>query len=54
LVIRQVYNKFYKDYEGFYSAIWNCLEQTDTTYKEELEALLNPKFQTLRNVSFQP
>jgi transposase len=49
-----LYNKFYKDYEGFYSAISNCLEQTDTAYKEELETLLNPKFQTFRNVSFQP
>jgi transposase len=49
-----LYNKFYTDYEEFCSAISDCLEQTDTTYKEELETLLAPKFQTFQNVSFQP
>lgn len=49
-----LYNKFYNDYEKFCSAISDCLEQTDTTYKEELETLLTPKFQTFQNVSFQP
>jgi len=46
-----LYNKFYKDYKQFYTAISDCLEQTDTTYKEKLENLLNPKFQTFKNVT---
>jgi transposase len=49
-----LYNKFYKEYESFCTAILGCLEQTDTTYKEELETLLSPKFQTFANVTFQP
>ena len=49
-----LYNKFYKDYKQFCTAILGCLEQTDTTYKEELESLLTPKFQSFKNVTFQP
>lgn len=49
-----LYNQFYKDYEQFCMTILDCLEQTDTTHKEELETLLTPKFQTFKNVSFHP
>lgn len=49
-----LYNQFYKDYEQFCTAILDCLGQTDTTHKEELETLLSPKFQTFANVKFQP
>jgi transposase len=49
-----LYNKFYKEYDQFCTAILGCLEQTDTTHKEELETLLNLKFQTFANVTFQP
>lgn len=49
-----LYNQFYKDYGQFCAAILDCLEQTDTLYKEDLETLLAPKFQTFQNVSFHP
>jgi len=51
---KALYNQFYKDYEQFCMAILDCLEQTDTTHKEELETLLTPKCQTFKNVSFHP
>lgn len=49
-----LYNQYYPKYEQFYSAILNCLEQTDSTYKEELETLLVAKFQSFENVIIQP
>jgi transposase len=49
-----LYNQYYPKYERFYSAILNCLEQTDSTYKEELETLLVPRFQSFENVTIQP
>jgi transposase len=49
-----LYNKYHKDYAQFCQAILDCLEQTETTHKEALHTLLTPKFQTFKNVSFQP
>jgi hypothetical protein len=51
---KALYNEFYEDYQQFCTAILGCLAQTNTTYKEELETLLTPKFQTFTNVTFQP
>jgi transposase len=51
---KALYNEFYEDYQQFCTAILGCLARTNTTYKEELETLLTPKFQTFTNVTFQP
>ena len=49
-----LYNQFYQDYELFYTTIVDCLQQTHTTHREALQTFLNPKFQSFKNVSFQP
>lgn len=51
---KALYNQYYPKYEQFCSAIMNCLEQTDSTYKEELETLLATNFQSFKNVIIQP
>ena len=49
-----LYNKHYKEYDKFCTAISDCLDQTHTTHKAALETLLTPKFQTFENVTFNP
>lgn len=49
-----LYNQYYPRYEQFYKTIANCLEQTGTTYKQELDTLLVAKFQSFKNVTIQP
>ncbi len=41
-----LYSKYYAHFTDFKQAISNCLAQTHTTYKKELDALLTLKFQT--------
>ena len=41
-----LYSKYYKDFEAFKASITECLNSTGTVYKEELDSLLKPKFQT--------
>lgn len=48
-----LYNQYYPRYEQFCLAITNCLEQTDSAYKEELDTLLVAKFQSFQNVTVQ-
>lgn len=43
-----LYSKYYDDFESFKGAITDCLAQTDTTYKEELDSLLTLKFQSFK------
>ena len=43
-----LYSKYYDDFELFKGAITDCLAQTDTTYKEELDSLLTLKFQSFK------
>lgn len=45
-----LWSKYYSDFKQFKAAISDCLSQTHTTYKDELKSLLNPKFQTFKNV----
>lgn len=45
-----LWSKYYSDFNEFKAAITDCLKQTHTTYKDELKSLLNPKFQTFKNV----
>jgi len=40
-----LYSKYYSEFKDFKNAIINCLNQTDTTYKEELDSLLTLRFQ---------
>ena len=49
-----LYNKYYQHYDLFCTAIADCLAQTHTTHQAALETLLTPKFQTFKNVTFNP
>lgn len=41
-----LYSIYYDSFAAFSSAISDCLKHTHTTYKTELDSLLNHKFQT--------
>ena len=43
-----LYSKYYPDFKLFKQAISACLEQTSTTYKEELNSLLKLNFQSFK------
>jgi transposase len=43
-----LYSTYYEDFDSFKTAIQDCLAQTDTTYKEELDSLLTLKFQSFK------
>jgi len=43
-----LYSKYYDNFDSFKLAINNCLAQTDTTYKNELDSLLTLKFQSFK------
>lgn len=45
-----LYSVYYDNFDTFKEAITICLSKTDTEYKEELDTLLNPKFQTFDKV----
>ena len=45
-----LYSVYYDNFDRFKEAITSCLSKTDTEYKQELETLLNPKFQTFDKV----
>ena len=49
-----LYNEYYQEYNKFCTAISDCLDQTHTTHKAALETLLTLKFQTFKNVTFNP
>jgi transposase len=49
-----LYSKYYSDFSSFKRAISNCLNQTHTTYKKELDSLLTMKFQVFRKCNFVP
>lgn len=51
---KALYNQYYAKYQQFHEAISNCLEQTGTSYKQDLDTLLVAKFQSFRNVTIQP
>jgi transposase len=40
-----LYSKYYSEFKDFKNAICNCLNQTNTTYKQELDSLLTLRFQ---------
>jgi len=43
-----LYSKYYSEFDMFKKAITDCLEQTHSTYKNELDSLLNLKFQSFK------
>lgn len=43
-----LYSTYYANFNDFKQAISACLEQTQTTYKEELNTLLTLRFQTFK------
>lgn len=49
-----LYSKYYSDFGGFKGSISNCLNQTHTTYKKELDSLLTLKFQVFKKCNFVP
>ena len=51
---KALYNQYYAHYEQFHKAISNCLEQTGTTYKHDLDTLLVAKFQSFKNATIHP
>jgi len=51
---KALYNRFYSDFQVFCSAITDCLNKTHTEYREELDTLLRPNFQSFKNATFNP
>jgi transposase len=49
-----LYNRFHSDFHLFCGAITSCLNKTHTEYRDELETLLRPNFQSFNNVTFNP
>ena len=47
-----LYSKYYAEFSDFKGAIIDCLNQTHTTYKSELDTLLVPHFQTFEKAQF--
>ena len=45
-----LYSTYYSDFQKFKNAILNCINHTHDTFKEELDSLLVPKFQTFQKV----
>ncbi len=41
-----LYSIYYDNFQTFKAAITRCLEQTHTTYKQELDTLLTLQFQS--------
>lgn len=49
-----LYSKYYPDFGRFKQAITDCLAQTHTTHKGELDTLLKLNFQTFTKCRFVP
>jgi transposase len=47
-----LYSKYYSDFDLFKNAIIDCLDQTHTTHKQDLDTLLALKFQTFKKSQF--
>jgi len=49
---KSLYSKYYPDFSSFKLGIMNCLDQTHSTYKDELDSLLTLNFQTFKKSQF--
>jgi transposase len=47
-----LYSKYYSEFKDFKKIINDCLDQTDTTYKQELDSLLTLRFQRFEKAQF--
>jgi transposase len=47
-----LYSKYYAAFLDFHDAISNCLNETQTTYKKDLDSLLTLNFQTFKKEQF--
>ena len=45
-----LYNIYYETFDDFKAGINDCLDRVETDYKPELESLMSPNFQNLKNV----
>jgi transposase len=45
-----LYSCYYVDFAAYKKSILDCLKKTNTQYKTSLKTLLNPKFQSFKNV----
>jgi transposase len=48
-----LWSKYYSNFKDFKEAIMDCLNQTHTTYKNELKSLLNLKFQSFKEAQVE-
>lgn len=48
-----LWSKYYADFKDFKAAITDCLNQTHTTYKNELKSLLTLNFQTFKKAQIK-
>jgi transposase len=49
-----LYSHYYADFISFKSAIMDCLSQTHSTHKADLDSLLSLRFQTFKKTQFVP
>lgn len=47
-----LYSQYYAEFQSFSNAIIDCLQQTHSTYKQQLDSLLTLKFQTFKKSQF--
>ena len=49
-----LYSKYYPNFSEFRNSITDCLNQTHTTHKKDLDSLLTLKFQAFKKCEFVP
>ena len=49
-----LYNKYYKEFPDFMNAIDQCIKDTDTKYKDEINSLLTLNFQNFNTAKIKP
>ena len=49
-----LYSRYYANFSNFRSAITDCLQQTHTTHKQELDSLLTLNFQAFKKCDLVP
>ena len=47
-----LYSRYYSEFQSFSNAITGCLQQTHSTYKQQLDSLLTLEFQTFKKSQF--
>jgi len=47
-----LYSRYYAEFQTFSSAIIDCLQETQSTYKQQLDSLLTLEFQTFKKSQF--